>query len=79
MLMVIKCRNHRALKWLPAVTLFIESGLSVSCMILSFLAVDEYDNREKNLKKLDEAVDGCMDEYSNIPDYVLKDQVKKPN
>ena len=72
MVMVIKCRRHRVMKWLPAATLFVEVGLSLTCMILSFLAVDEYDNREKNIKKLDDAVDGCMDQYSDIPDDVMK-------
>ena len=38
LVMVIKCRRHRVMKWLPAVTLFIEVALSLTCMILAFLA-----------------------------------------
>ena len=47
-------------------------------MILSFVASAKYGDRSSTIKKLDSAVQGCMDQYSDIPDNVLKEQVKKP-
>ena len=76
---VIKCRRHRCLKWLVGITLFIEFALSLTCMILSFVASAKYSDRSSTIKKLDSAVQGCMDQYSDIPDNVLKEQVKKPD
>ena len=78
MCIVIKCRRHCCLRWLFLVTLFLEFCISVTCMILALIASGEYDKRAKTLKELDDAVDGCMDAYSQIPDHVIDDQLDEP-
>jgi len=73
MCIVVKCRRHCCLRALFFITLCIEFALSVTCMIIAFVAVERYDDRASTLKDLDEAVQGCMDEYSDIPDDVVTD------
>ena len=78
MCIVIKCRTHCCLRVLLLITLIIEFCLSLTCMILAFVAQGRYEYRSNALKKLDDIVQGCMDSYSDIPDGVIEDQLKKP-
>ena len=78
MCIVIKCRTHWCLRVLFFITLFIEFCLSLTCMIIAFVAQGKYGDRSNALKKLDDIVHGCMDSYSDIPDGVIEDQLEKP-
>ena len=71
----IKCRKHRAMKILPLVTLLSEVAIAITCVILALIARSKYTERSDALKDLDDAVNGCMDTYSDIPDSLVKDQL----
>ena len=70
---VVKCRTHCCLKVMIIVSLSVEFALGLVVMILSLIASAKYSERAKILKDLDEAVQGCMDSVSDIPDDVVQD------
>ena len=65
-LMFVKCRTHKSLKWIVGFTLLGEFALSLTCMILSFMAGSKYHGKHKELKDLDKATEGCMIGYDYI-------------
>ena len=75
---VVKCRTHCCLTVMISVTLGVEFALGLVVMILSLIASNKYADRAKLLKDLDDAVQGCMDKFSDIPDSVIKEQVEDP-
>ena len=44
-LMYVKCRTHKNLKWIVSFTLIGEFALSLTCMILSFMAGNKYQGK----------------------------------
>jgi len=70
---VVKCRTHCCLPVMIIVSLSVELALGLVVMILSFIANNKYGKRARILKDLDEAVQGCMDSVSDIPDEVIKE------
>ena len=70
---VVKCRTHCCLKVTVYLQLAIEFCLALVIMILAFESSRMYRTYSEQVIRLDEAVQGCMDQYSDIPDYVVKD------
>ena len=70
---VVKCRTHCCLSVMIIVSLSLELALGLVVMILSLVASGKYSDRANILKDLDEAIQGCMDSVSDIPDDVVKD------
>ena len=78
LLIVIKCRRHRCLRILFPITLFLEFALSMTCMLMALISSGNYGKRANELKELDDAVQGCMDQYSAIPDEIIDNQLESP-
>ena len=75
---VVKCRTHCCLKVTVYLQLAIEFCLALVIMILAFESSRMYRTYSEQVIRLDEAVQGCMDQYSDIPDYVVKDLLVQP-
>ena len=52
--------------------------MSLAALILAFKSMDRFHKRNTVLRELDEAVEGCMDTYSDIPLYVIESQLDIP-
>lgn len=76
--LIVKCRQHCCLKTTVWIQLGLEIALSLVCMILAFVSVSQYEEYSKQLTGLDDAVNGCMEEYSDVPDDVRQAQLIDP-
>ena len=75
---VEKCREHSLLPRLVIGTIVVELGCGIACIILSIMSGSKYNDKSTGIKDLDEAVEGCSDAYTEIPNSAIPDQVDDP-
>ena len=74
----IKWRRNRFRPFITGFTLVFEFAMSLAALILALQSMSKFHERNTALRELDEAVEGCMDTYSDIPLYVIESQLDKP-
>ena len=73
----IKCRTHCSGYVMLGLILAVEL-LSVTIVALSYKAKGLFDGKAEVLTALDNAVEGCMDRYSDLSEVEIREQLIRP-